>query len=116
MFANKIVNITRRETTTSGSGATVTAPPTTLASNVRAAIQPHVLNTLPPPGQMHHTAGVQYIEEQRCWIATRLIPGVAIRAGDYLENVTDGRNYRIVAAIDDAGLMHHWLLRLVEYT
>lgn len=115
MFANKVVNIVRRAETTSASGASVEAPDEVLASSIRAAIQAHVLNTLPPPGQMHNVSGINYIEEYRCWIAMRLIPGITIRAGDYIENVTDGKTLRITAAIDDGGISHHWLLRLVEY-
>lgn len=115
MFANKTVNILRRAETVSSSGASVEAPSEHLADGVRCSIQAHVLNTLPPPGQMHNVSGINYIEEYRCWIATSLIPGITIRAGDYIENVTDSKLLRITAAIDDAGVKHHWLLRLVEY-
>lgn len=96
---------------------------TTLAAAVRCVIQGHTIQSLPPPGQSHNMAGIMYVREYRCWIAKREM-AQEIHTNDYLiitatrgrsAPVTVGHKLRVLAAIDDAGVGHHWLLRLVDY-
>src|SRR4051812_8001273 len=107
---NKRVDIIRSTKAVTDSGVTDETE-VTVYSNVTAAIQPHVISSLPPPGMMHRDAGIVYIREYRVWLRRLDVPDV--RNNDYLVDRATGEKFRVLAAIDDAGRKHHWVLRAV---
>lgn len=124
MFHNMTVKILRSNKTVDDSGG-VREEPTALATGIRMAMQGHTIQSLPPPPQTHHTSGLEYIREYRVWVGKQQsFDAEALRVNDYIEvTAVHGRaapakvgaKYRIIAAIDDAGVGHHWLLRVVDY-
>lgn len=111
---NKTLTYIRAERAVTDSGMADEAE-TTLATGVRCAIQPFVLNNLPPPSQRRFSVGSQYTEEFRCWIPTNTITFTP-QDDDIVVDETDSTRFRVIAVIDDAGRNHHWLLRLVRYS
>lgn len=113
MFFNKRVTVIRSQKTTDDAGAAIEIEDI-LAENVPAMIQGHTIQSLPPPGQFHREAGIVYVRDHRCWIDRKAL--AYIRVNDYIVDPSENdRKYRVMAVIDDAGVQHHWLLRITDY-
>lgn len=113
MFFNKRLTLLRSTKAITTSGA-VDEVQTVAGTNLPAMIQDHTITSLPPPPEFHRDSGIVYPREGRCWIARQAIDD--IRINDYLvDPAQNNRKFRITAVIDDAGVSHHWLLRIIDY-
>lgn len=111
---NKIINIYETHRSFSNTGSIEDENEELIFSGVRVAIQPHILNNLPPPSDRPTLAGIFYQREFRCWIPKATV-ATAPRTTWIIENASTEEKFRVRAVIDDAGRDHHWLVRMENY-
>lgn len=110
---NTTVTILRTTRAVTPSGG-VDEVESTLLTGVPAAIQAHLITNLPPPQQRSTLAGEVYKQEYRCWVP--MSAASDIQDDDYIVDESTAQKYQVIAAIDEAGRGHHWLLRLRKYS
>lgn len=111
---NKRISIYRTDRTITATRS-ITEGRSLLFSNIRAAIQSHVLNNLPPPADRLQQSGIVYQREFRCWISCRDLPGTTPLTTWIVVDEATNEEFRVRAVVDDAGRGHHWLLRLENF-
>ena len=111
---NRRVNVIQTDRGVDDSGAAAAEIETILYSNVQAAVQPHILNNLPPPGDRQVQAGIFYLKEFRIWLRRSDVPLKPLNTWIIQDVLTDEK-YRVRATIDDAGRDHHWLVRAENF-
>lgn len=112
---NKRITIIETSRPFSDSGAVADEIETVLFSGIPAAIQSHVLNNLPPPGDRLIPGGRFYLDEYRCWITVASVGGLKPRTTWIIQDEATGTKYRIRGPVDDAGRLHHYLMRMEQY-
>jgi len=110
---NKTITVKKTTQAVTASGSSAEAEEI-VATGVPAAIQPFVLNNMPPPPDRRYPSGDMYTEEFRCWVSRAALTD--IESGYIVIDEGTDEEYRVVAVVDDAGRSHHWVLRLVKYS